>query len=248
MPVYRPRPVSFGPFKRKCARLGMRFSGYGTLGRLATRIATWAAPYQYVEGYFLAHQSPRGYIAPSAAICHEELTLGEKVFIGQNVLIFQRQGGGGVFLADKARIYRDTILETGQGGSITLGERVNIHARCQLNAYVTSIEIGARAGLAPNCSIYSYDHGFEAGTLIHDQGLKSKGPIRIGADAWLGVGVTVLSGVTIGEGAVIGAGSVVTRDIPAGAIACGVPARVTGMRSGADALHPEAVSGTSSLG
>jgi maltose O-acetyltransferase len=43
--------------------------------------------------------------------------------------------------------------------------------------------------------------------------------------------VTVLGGVTIGDGAVIGAGSVVSKDIPSGAIAVGVPARVIRMRS-----------------
>nr|MDJ0577657.1 DapH/DapD/GlmU-related protein [Xenococcaceae cyanobacterium MO_234.B1] len=50
-------------------------------------------------------------------------------------------------------------------------------------------------------------------------------------DVWLGYQVIVLDGVSIGQGAVIGAGSVVTRDIPSGAIAVGVPARVVKMRS-----------------
>lgn len=54
----------------------------------------------------------------------------------------------------------------------------------------------------------------------------SKGPVRIGHDVWLGSRVMVLSGVTIGNGAVIAAGSVVVKDIPAFAIAAGVPAKV----------------------
>ena len=51
-------------------------------------------------------------------------------------------------------------------------------------------------------------------------------PVRIGNDCWFGANVTVCPGVTIGDGCVIGAGSVVTRDIPAGSLAAGVPCKV----------------------
>ncbi len=49
--------------------------------------------------------------------------------------------------------------------------------------------------------------------------------IHIGSNVWLAANVVVLGGVTIGDGAVIGAGSVVTKDIPAGYLAVGVPCR-----------------------
>ncbi|MBR0384699.1 MAG: sugar O-acetyltransferase, partial [Eubacteriaceae bacterium] len=45
-------------------------------------------------------------------------------------------------------------------------------------------------------------------------------------DCWIGSNSTILSGVTIGDGAIVGAGAVVTKDIPAGLVAAGVPARV----------------------
>jgi acetyltransferase-like isoleucine patch superfamily enzyme len=49
--------------------------------------------------------------------------------------------------------------------------------------------------------------------------------VQIGAGAYLGSGVTVREGLKIGDAAVIGMGSVVTRDVPAGEVWLGVPAR-----------------------
>ena len=52
------------------------------------------------------------------------------------------------------------------------------------------------------------------------------GAIRIGDRCFLGDSVIVLPGVSIGDDCIIGAGSVVSRDVPAGSIAAGNPARV----------------------
>jgi putative colanic acid biosynthesis acetyltransferase WcaF len=50
-------------------------------------------------------------------------------------------------------------------------------------------------------------------------------PIVVGAGAFVGARAFVLPGVTLGEGSVVGAMSVVTRDVPAGGIVAGNPAR-----------------------
>lgn len=54
----------------------------------------------------------------------------------------------------------------------------------------------------------------------------SKGDIIVEDDVWIGLNAMILSGVTIHQGAVIATGSVVTKDVPAYAIAGGVPAKV----------------------
>ena len=51
-------------------------------------------------------------------------------------------------------------------------------------------------------------------------------PTLVQRGASIGSGVTVMCGVTIGEKAIVGAGSMVTKDVPAGAIVAGNPARV----------------------
>ncbi|MFW6323882.1 MAG: DapH/DapD/GlmU-related protein, partial [Desulfovibrionales bacterium] len=99
-----------------------------------------------------------------------------------------------------------------------------------------SIHIGSGVMLGPNCALYSYNHGIEPGECIRNQPLTSKGGIEIGDEAWLGVGVTVLSGVRIGNGAVIGAGSVVMGNIPDNAVAVGNPAKVRKMRCGSEGI------------
>lgn len=53
-------------------------------------------------------------------------------------------------------------------------------------------------------------------------------PLYIGRSASIGAGAVILPGVRIGEGAMVAAGSVVTRDVPAGSLVMGNPAKVVG--------------------
>jgi acetyltransferase-like isoleucine patch superfamily enzyme len=153
------------------------------------------------------------------------------VFVDDGVLIFQDIDGGEVRLGDLVHVHRDSILQTGQGGTIKIGERTHIQPRCQMSAYKGSLVIGKRVEIAPYCAFYPYNHGMEPELPIRHQPLISKGGIIVEDDAWLSVRVTVLDGVRIGKGAVVGAGSVVTRDLPDYSISAGNPARVLKFRN-----------------
>lgn len=214
----------------------MHYSGLGRFGRVSMRLAAWATPPSF-ERRGLARFGPHGFISPDATIVHRDLQLGKHVFIDDGVLIYQDRGGGSVKVCENAQLFRDTIIQTGKGGSVTIGPETGIQPRCQFSAYLASIAIGRGVQIAPNCAFYPYNHGMAAGELILKQPLQTAGGIVIEDDAWLGVGVIVLDGVRIGKGAVVGAGSVVTCEVPDGAIAMGVPARVVKMRSDVKAFE-----------
>jgi acetyltransferase-like isoleucine patch superfamily enzyme len=225
-------PVDLGAatFKAGWIVFWMRCSGPTGFGRLATRLAGWLAP-PYRARRFLALLSPTGYVSPTATIYHSGLKLGPNVFVDEQVVIFQGgPHGGPVELGENVTVYRGSFLETGEGGSLSIGADTTIHAGCQLMAYKAPIQIGRGVGLAQNCALYPYDHGAQPGESIHEQPLETRGGIIIEDGAWLGTGAIVLSGVRIGKGAVVGAGSVVWRDVPDGAVATGAPARVVKMR------------------
>jgi acetyltransferase-like isoleucine patch superfamily enzyme len=204
-------------------------SGRGCFGRMAAHLAACGYP-PYKGRLELARIHPQGYLAPSAEISHTNLTMGNNVFIGDRVIVYQHESGGPVELADRVMLFNDVVVEILAGGSLRIGADTAVQPRCHFTAGVAPIRIGKGVQIAPQCAFYSYDHGIAPGELIRNQPLQSKGPIIIEDDAWLGFGVVVLSGVHIGKGAVIGAGAVVTHDVPEGAIAVGSPARVVKMR------------------
>jgi acetyltransferase-like isoleucine patch superfamily enzyme len=112
----------------------------------------------------------------------------------------------------------DARVRIGEGSFLNLGVMV---------ASVELVEIGSHCMLANGCFVTDGSHRFDDPTQpVTWQGFTTKGPTRIGDNVWCGANVVVTSGVTIGERCVIGANSVVTRDVPAGSIAAGAPARV----------------------
>ena len=234
-------PIAWHRFWMKCA--AVKF-----LRPLAWRLAGWGVP-PFKGRHALARLSRYGYISPQASIHHSGFRHGAHVFIGDDVVIYQVDSeGGAVELGDRVFINKDTIIETAQGGSITIGDESHIQPRCHLAAYLSPIMIGRQAQIAPYCAFFPYDHIIAPGKSLFLQPLRSKGGIVIEDDVWLGVGVTVLDGVRIGTGAVVAAGAVVTKDIPPGAIAGGVPARVIGIRDSSGARRPDDGSGAAGTG
>lgn len=132
----------------------------------------------------------------------------------------------------RLRVGEGTLLEPGCWITLAPQARIEIGRGCFLNRGVMLaaselIEIGDHVMFANGCFVGDSDHRYDdPDKPITWQGFEPRGPVRIGANCWFGVGCVLTGGVTIGERAVIGANSVVTKDIPAGVIAAGAPARV----------------------
>ncbi|MBM7389712.1 maltose O-acetyltransferase [Clavibacter michiganensis] len=112
---------------------------------------------------------------------------------------------------------------------VDYGENIRIGARTFVNYNLTALDvaaitIGEDCQIGPNVQLLTPTHPVDPGPR-RDK-LEAARPITIGDNVWLGGGVIVCPGVSIGDDSVIGAGSVVNRDIPAGVVAVGNPARV----------------------
>ena len=86
------------------------------------------------------------------------------------------------------------------------------------------VTIGDEVQIATNVQLLTATHPLDA--AARRAAWESAQPITIEDGVWLGGGVIVCPGVTVGENTVVGAGSVVVKDLPAGVLAVGNPARV----------------------
>jgi UDP-perosamine 4-acetyltransferase len=88
---------------------------------------------------------------------------------------------------------------------------------------VTGSRIGDCVNILTGATI---DHNNAIGNaVVIAPGCHLSGRVTVKDFAFLGTGAIVLPDITIGEGALIGAGAVVTRNVPAGQVWSGVPAR-----------------------
>ncbi len=109
------------------------------------------------------------------------------------------------------------------GTRVTIGARTFINYDCVM-LDVAPIMIGSACQIASRVQLLTPTHPIDPEP--RRIGWESAAPIALGDNVWLSGGVIVCPGVTIGDDTVVGAGAVVTRDLPAGVVAMGVPARV----------------------
>jgi maltose O-acetyltransferase len=132
------------------------------------------------------------------------------------------------------RLLRELLGACGDGVHVRppfrleYGLRVSIGAGTFLNydclmLDVASVTIGADCQVASRVQFITATHPIDP--HVRRLGWETAEPIAVGDNVWLGSGAILCPGVTIGDDTVVGAGAVVTKDLPAGVVAVGVPAR-----------------------
>ncbi|MBR1554985.1 MAG: sugar O-acetyltransferase [Oscillospiraceae bacterium] len=120
-------------------------------------------------------------------------------------------------------VHFDPIFRCEYGYNISIGNYFRAGFDCIL-LDAGGIEIGNHVLFGPRVSIYTCNHATDV--WERSNGACYARPVRIGNHVWIGGSVNINYGVTIGDNTIIGSGSVVTRNIPSGVVAAGVPCRI----------------------
>ncbi len=143
----------------------------------------------------------------SGTIIYAGTTLGAGINTGHGAMIRENN-----IIGDRCSVGTYAVLEPGN----RVGDGTRIHSHC----FLEHVTLGRGVFLGPGVVFTDDPHPmcprYEECVL----GAKVADNVSIGGNA------TILPGVRIGEGSLIGAGSVVNRDVPAGVVAAGSPARV----------------------
>ncbi|MBC7545672.1 MAG: acyltransferase [Candidatus Sericytochromatia bacterium] len=181
----------------------------------AARLNTWPAK---LTNRFLHAWLPR---------CHPGVSLDPSVQLeGPSYWRIHPQArvrlAAGVWLRHHAELLVD-------GGELWVGEGTYIGPYAVLNVH-DSVRIGRHCLIAEMVAIRDVDHAFADPTRPVSQQGYTVAPTQLEDGCWIGAKVSILKGVRIGAGCIVGAGSIVTRDLPAGCIAVGAPAKPIGWR------------------
>jgi maltose O-acetyltransferase len=125
-------------------------------------------------------------------------------------------------VAKRRELRFSSYLQTLRDRGLVLGRNTSFQEGIFIDpSHCFLVSIGDDCVFAPNVHLVAHD----ASTKVV-AGATRLGAVRIGSRCFFGDSVIVLPGVTIGDDCIIGAGAVVTRDVPAGSVAAGNPAKV----------------------
>lgn len=159
-------------------------------------------------------------------------TMGGRIQISRQALIINP---GNISLGSNIRIDAFSIISAGDEG-IQLGSHVHIAAGVKLFGGGGPIRFGNCTAISVNSTIFTgnddYKEGYlSGGPVIPDKYRKlALGGVELQDQVMVGAGSNIFPGVVLEYGSMIGAMSMVTKGVPEGRIAAGIPAQLIGYR------------------
>ena len=124
----------------------------------------------------------------------------------------------GAEIDDSFRLFPPFYTDFGK--NIRLGKNVFINACCCFQDQ-GGIDVGDGTLIGHRVTLATINHGLPP----DERHIHHVAPIVIGKNVWIGSGAIIVAGVTIGDGAIVAAGAVVSKNVEAGTIVGGVPAK-----------------------
>lgn len=222
-----------------------RFDGINDRSQLAA--AEWSLRVQLNEAHMRAGVTMRD---PSTVYLDWAVDLAPDVTIEPNVILRgqTRIGAGSVIgpgsevvdstVGERARVWASVVESSVIEDEATVGPFSHLRRgtvvgrRAEVGNYAELKNTRLGAGSKQHHGSYLGDAvvgegvNIGAGTITANYDGSQKFPTTIGDGAFIGVDTMLIAPIEVGEGAKTGAGAVVTRDVPAGKLAVGIPARV----------------------
>lgn len=150
---------------------------------------------------------------------------GARIIMGRGVELTSTNAVFGRMINEAGVNHRVMLSALSSDSEIIIGNGVGMSGTSIVSC--SRVEIGNNTLLGINTNVFDTDFHNLTSTDRHSQHSILEAPsvpIKIGDGCWIAGNVTILKGVTIGNGSTIGANSLVTKDIPSGVLAFGIPA------------------------
>lgn len=175
-----------------------------------------------IDGFYFGHEESEEYRSLANQLFQEAIRIGMEInntYHTPDELVKLMSELTGKQVDKSFRLFPPFYTDFGK--NITFGKDVFINSGCHFQDQ-GGITVGDGSLIGHNVVLATINHDLEP----KNNRKNHYAPINIGKKVWIGSNATILAGVTIGDWAVIGAGAVVTKDVPAGAVVGGVPAKI----------------------